>query len=96
MPDWLEDQAENAIGTNYGPAGGRFGGRDTRKVQYASYTVRIYLHSFSRSIKGDHNIELDKKLLLALQLLGMIRTDEVPSLLIKSFATVNLPGFSTE
>ena len=94
MPDWLEDQAENAIGTNYGPAGGRFGGRDTRKVQYGS--VRIYLHSFSRSIKGDHNIELDKKLLLALQQLGMIRTDEVPSLLIKSFAIVNLPGFSTE
>ena len=31
VPDWLEEQAENAIGTNYGPAGGRFGGRDTRK-----------------------------------------------------------------
>ena len=33
VPDWLEEQAENAIGTNYGPAGGRFGGRDTRKFE---------------------------------------------------------------
>ncbi|XP_046850859.1 probable ATP-dependent RNA helicase DDX4 [Xenia sp. Carnegie-2017] len=31
VPDWLEEQAESAIGTNYGPAGGRFGGRDTRR-----------------------------------------------------------------
>lgn len=32
VPDWLEETAENAVGTNYGPAGGRFGSRDTRKV----------------------------------------------------------------
>ncbi|XP_066278962.1 ATP-dependent RNA helicase DDX4-like [Branchiostoma lanceolatum] len=31
VPDWLEDAAEGAIGTNYGPAGGAFGSRDTRR-----------------------------------------------------------------
>ncbi|KAI8485643.1 putative ATP-dependent RNA helicase ddx4 [Branchiostoma belcheri] len=31
VPEWLEEAAEGAIGTNYGPAGGSFGSRDTRK-----------------------------------------------------------------
>ncbi|EDO27708.1 predicted protein, partial [Nematostella vectensis] len=30
VPEWLEEIAEGAIGTDYGPAGGRFGSRDTR------------------------------------------------------------------
>ncbi|XP_031562414.1 ATP-dependent RNA helicase DED1-like [Actinia tenebrosa] len=35
VPEWLESIAEGAIGTDYGPAGGRFGSRDTRK-QYGN------------------------------------------------------------
>lgn len=31
VPEWLEECAEGAVGTDYGPAGGRFGSRDTRK-----------------------------------------------------------------
>lgn len=30
VPDWLEEVAETALGTGYGPKGGRFGGKDTR------------------------------------------------------------------
>lgn len=32
VPDWLEEVAETALGTGYGPKGGRYGGTDTRKV----------------------------------------------------------------
>ena len=28
VPEWLEECAEGAVGTDYGPAGGRFGSRD--------------------------------------------------------------------
>lgn len=31
VPEWLEEIAESAVGTSYGPAGGRFASRDTRK-----------------------------------------------------------------
>ncbi|XP_062509323.1 ATP-dependent RNA helicase DDX4-like isoform X2 [Corticium candelabrum] len=31
VPDWLEECAEGAIGSNFGPQGGRFGARDTRQ-----------------------------------------------------------------
>merc|ERR1719318_1165780 len=30
VPDWLEEAAETALGTGYGPKGGRFRGKDTR------------------------------------------------------------------
>jgi len=30
VPDWLDEVAETALGTGYGPKGGRFGGTDTR------------------------------------------------------------------
>ena len=54
VPDWLENQAESAVGTNYGPAGGRFGGRDTRKVRLwleslksRGYKKRPIVHQYS-------------------------------------------------
>jgi len=31
VPEWLEEIAEGAVGTSYGPAGGRFASRDTRR-----------------------------------------------------------------
>lgn len=31
VPEWLEEIAESAVGTSYGPAGGRFASRDTRR-----------------------------------------------------------------
>ncbi|CAB4033913.1 probable ATP-dependent RNA helicase DDX4 [Paramuricea clavata] len=31
VPNWLEEVAERALGTNYGPAGGKFASRDTRQ-----------------------------------------------------------------
>lgn len=40
MPEWLESIAEGAIGTDYGPAGGRFGSRDTRKQVRQSLLLR--------------------------------------------------------
>ena len=32
VPDWLEQVAEEAIGSSYGPASGKFASRDTREV----------------------------------------------------------------
>ena len=32
VPDWLEEVAETALGTGYGPKGGRFASQDTRSV----------------------------------------------------------------
>ena len=32
VPEWLEQVAEEAIGSSYGPAGGRFASKDTRQV----------------------------------------------------------------
>ena len=32
VPDWLEYAAEEAIGSSYGPAGGKFASRDRRQV----------------------------------------------------------------
>ena len=32
VPDWLEEVAETALGTGYGPKGGRFASKDTRDV----------------------------------------------------------------
>lgn len=32
VPDWLEEIAMSAIGTNYGPGGGQFSSRDTRVI----------------------------------------------------------------
>ena len=32
MPEWLEKVAEEAIGSSYGPAGGKFTSRDRREV----------------------------------------------------------------
>ena len=40
VPDWLEDVAETALGTGYGPKGGRYGGKDTRKV----FLLKTELH----------------------------------------------------
>lgn len=31
VPDWLEEVAETALGTGYGPKGGKYGAKDTRK-----------------------------------------------------------------
>lgn len=31
VPEWLDEIAESAVGTSYGPAGGRFASRDTRR-----------------------------------------------------------------
>jgi len=30
VPDWLEEVASGAVGSNYGPQGGSFASRDTR------------------------------------------------------------------
>ena len=32
VPVWLEEAAETALGTGYGPKGGRFASKDTRIV----------------------------------------------------------------
>ena len=34
LPEWLEEIAESAEGTSYGPAGGHFASRNTRKHWY--------------------------------------------------------------
>jgi hypothetical protein len=39
VPDWIEEVAERALGTNYGPAGGKFASRDTRQVNDELLTV---------------------------------------------------------
>jgi hypothetical protein len=41
VPDWLENIAEGAIGTDYGPAGGRFGSRDTRRQVCKDYGFKV-------------------------------------------------------
>ena len=33
VPDWLEEVAETALGTGYGPKGGKYGAKDTRRNQ---------------------------------------------------------------
>ena len=32
VPDWLEHAAEEAVGSSYGPAGGKFASKDRREV----------------------------------------------------------------
>lgn len=32
VPEWLEQVAEEAVGSSYGPAGGKFASRDRREV----------------------------------------------------------------
>lgn len=47
VPDWLEDVAETALGTGYGPKGGRYGGTDTRKFNNddSSYATSVESHT---------------------------------------------------
>ena len=64
MPDFLEAAAESAVGTNYGPAGGRFASKDYRQVSVVCLCglVDIFTSSLvlptttqggGRGIKGD-------------------------------------------
>ena len=39
IPNWIEEVAERALGTNYGPAGGKFASRDTRQVRNKHLTT---------------------------------------------------------
>lgn len=41
VPEWLEQVAEEAIGSSYGPAGGKFASKDRREVVYC-YVAVIY------------------------------------------------------
>lgn len=41
VPEWLEHVAEEAIGSSYGPAGGKFASKDRREVVYC-YGAVIY------------------------------------------------------
>ena len=52
VPDWLESCAESAIGSGYGPAGGRFASRDRREPGVSSvrgFTCVYYARVRSRS-----------------------------------------------
>ena len=41
VPEWLEQVAEEAIGSSYGPAGGKFASKDRREV-VDCYVAVIY------------------------------------------------------
>ena len=43
VPDWLEEAAEKALGTGYGPKGGKFASKDTRSVSESFYTLSQHL-----------------------------------------------------
>ena len=45
VPEWLEQVAEEAVGSSYGPAGGRFASKDRREVTNLFYIVRM-IHFF--------------------------------------------------
>lgn len=36
VPEWLEQVAEEAVGSSYGPAGGKFASKDRREVSKGS------------------------------------------------------------
>nr|AQX83025.1 vasa [Oscarella lobularis] len=40
VPTFLEESAQGSLGSNYGPRGGPFGGRDTRKVTFNKFQDR--------------------------------------------------------
>ena len=42
VPEWLEHVAEEAIGSSYGPAGGKFASKDRREVIYGYVDVIYY------------------------------------------------------
>ena len=48
VPPWLEEIAESAVGTGYGPAGGRFGSRDTRRQ--VKKDTSFYNHYFTNGL----------------------------------------------
>ena len=41
VPKWLEIAAESAVGSGYGPSGGRFGGKDIREVSLQSESLVV-------------------------------------------------------
>lgn len=43
VPEWLEQVAEEAVGSSYGPAGGKFASKDRREVitfNYRSFVIQ--------------------------------------------------------
>eukprot|EP00794_Sanderia_malayensis_P008071 gene8071-8935_t len=45
VPDWLEEVAETALGTGYGPKGGKYGAEDTRQFKKSGredFSVNVY------------------------------------------------------
>lgn len=48
VPEWLDEIAESAVGTSYGPAGGRFASRDTRRQVCTNIKVSL-LHNYHNS-----------------------------------------------
>ena len=45
VPNWLEEVAERALGTSYGPAGGKFSSRDTRQVNNCQMQQGLFSRS---------------------------------------------------
>lgn len=53
VPDWLEHVAEEAIGSSYGPAGGRFASKDRREREH-------FRGSGSRDLMGEVNRRMEQ------------------------------------